>query len=727
MKNILYKIALLIPALFVLNACFDDLNTVPLSKGVITSAEVYDDPENYIKALAKLYAGLSVSGQQGPAGQADIAGIDEGFGQYLRGYWYHQELPTDEAIIGWNDQTIKDFHDQDWTSADGFTFAFYSRIFYQIPLCNEFLRETEGSKLDERGVDEALRAEIKRYRAEARFLRALSYWHALDIFRNVPFVTEDDGIGAFLPEQTNGPELFSFLESELKAIDADLAAPRTNPYGRADQAAAWMLLAKLYLNAEVYTGTARNADCLTYCEKILDAGYILDPVYQNVFLADNHNSEEIIFPATFDGVNTRTWGGMTFVIRAGIGGSMDPVESGVSSGWGGTRTTKEFVQKFPEDIGGIIVEPVFTGPASKVYVAGTFQGWVPGDAQNVLTKSPETGLYEGHKYFADANTEILITTLPTLSNALGDDGADGTLEAGGANIIVAEPGLYFIEVDLTNKTYVIEKRAWGIAGDATAGGWSVDEKMSWDEDLKAMKVDINLTQGAIKFRSNDSWDVNLGDTGADAKLEYDGDDIQIEESGLFEITLYLNKLDYSYGIKNKSFDSRGFIYSDGQNLDIDDVAIFTEGYAINKFKNVTSDGTQGSDTDFPDTDFPMFRLADVYLMASEAILRDGGNKQQALDYFNAVRSRAYGGYGGEISLDDLDLDMILDERARELYWECHRRTDLIRFGKFTNDLYLWAWKGGVKEGAAVEDFRILFPIPSADLGANPNLEQNEGY
>jgi hypothetical protein len=125
----------------------------------------------------------------------------------------------------------------------------------------------------------------------------------------------------------------------------------------------------------------------------------------------------------------------------------------------------------------------------------------------------------------------------------------------------------------------------------------------------------------------------------------------------------------------------------------------------------------------------MFRLADVYLMASEAILRGaaGASKSKAVEYFNAVRTRAYTGTAGNITESDLNLDLLLDERGRELYWECHRRTDLVRFNKFTSGDYLWAWKGGVSGGQAVNSKYNVFPIPSADLSANPNLKQNPGY
>ncbi|MFN2396513.1 MAG: RagB/SusD family nutrient uptake outer membrane protein, partial [Bacteroidales bacterium] len=138
-----------------------DLDTRPLDDNEITAADVFDDPAAYREFLAKLYAGLAVSGQQGPAGMADISGIDEGFGQYLRGYWYHQVLTTDEAVIGWDDQTIKDFIYHAWGASDVFVTAMYYRIFYQISLANEYIRETTDAKLNERGVSGTLRDQIE--------------------------------------------------------------------------------------------------------------------------------------------------------------------------------------------------------------------------------------------------------------------------------------------------------------------------------------------------------------------------------------------------------------------------------------------------------------------------------------------------------------------------------------------------------------------------------------
>ena len=711
-----------------LNSCFNDLDTIPLDEDVITSSVVYDNPQAYRQVLAKLYAGLAVSGQQGPAGQSDIEGIDEGFGQYLRGYWYHQELPTDEALVGWNDQTIADFHNQSWSEDDGFIFAFYSRIFYQIALCNEFLRETTEEKVNARGADANLLEQVRGYRAEARFLRSLSYWHALDLFRNVPFVTEEDAVGSFFPEQIQAADLFNYIESELLAIESEIVPPRTNEYARADQAAVWTLLAKLYLNAEQYTGTQRYADCADYCARVVNAGYSLDPEYQHVFLADNHNSEEIIFPIAFDGVNTRTWGGMTFIIRAGIGGNMNPNESGVVSGWGGTRTTRQLVELFPEP-GGIIVAANEGNTRSfpKVYVPGAYQGWDAGNTETSLSSINSDRIYEGYKFFAEDNSPFIFTRVPSFSLSLGDNDGDGTLEMNGDTIRAGEAGLYRIEVDLNNNTYSLLRTEWGVLGSATANGWDSDIDMTWNEEEEAMEAFLDLNAGELKFRVNDDWAINLGQNMGDSVLTQDGDNVIIENDGSYHLLLYLDKPDYTYELRLTSFDDRGIFFSEGQNIDIVDVSLFTDGYAVQKFKNVTSDGQPGSDTDFPDTDFPMFRLGDVLLMGSEALLRSGGDRNLALDYINQVRTRAFGSAAGNISDEELTLDFILDERGRELYWECQRRTDLIRFGKFSNTDFRWAWKGGVIEGRAVEQFRDVFPIPSSELGANPNLQQNTGY
>ena len=165
--------------------------------------------------------------------------------------------------------------------------------------------------------------------------------------------------------------------------------------------------------------------------------------------------------------------------------------------------------------------------------------------------------------------------------------------------------------------------------------------------------------------------------------------------------------------------------------DITNVGTFTEGVGVTKFKNISSDGSEAPNAHptFVSTDFPVFRLGDAYLMYAEAVVRggSGGDLATAVSYVNALRQRAFGDASGNIASGELTLDFILDERGRELYWEGHRRTDLVRFGQFTNGSYVWEWKGNVQAGTTVDSYRNLYPIPSNDLNANPNLIQNDGY
>ncbi len=730
-KNLKITIVGVFAVLLAFTSCTKDLDTVPLDPDVVTSASVYKDPASYKQVLAKLYAGLAVSGQQGPSGMGDLSGLDEGFGQYLRAYWYAQELPTDEAIIAWNDGNLRDYHEQDWSASNEFVTNLYYRVFYQISLCNEFLRQSTDAMMDKRGISATDQTTIHEYRAEARFLRALSYWHALDLFGNVPFVTEKDRVGAFFPKQTDRKDLFNYVESELLDIEDKLPAPQANEYGRADQAADWMLLTKLYLNAEVYTGTPRYSDVITYTSKVINAGYTLDPNYQDLFLADNDQAQGVIFPITFDGVHTKTWGGTTFIIHASVGGSMNPADFGIDGGWAGLRTTKQFVGKFIniDNLKSATVNTRVNSNYPLIYVPGSYQGWNPGDTTTVLASVNSDNNYEGYLWFPDANTEFKISFYPNWDYNFGDNGADGTLDQSGDNIKVADAGYYKINVDTTAHTYSLLKTDWGIIGDATADGWNSDQNMTYDTVNGAWTAILELNAGAIKFRANDAWDLNYGDNGGDGILEEGGANIPIPEAGKYKITLKLGTPDYTYSVEKYASDSRGMFYTDGQSLEINDVFEFTNGYAMTKFKNVTSTGQTGQDQTFVDTDFPTFRLADAYLMYAEATLRggSGGDLTTALGYVNAIRERAYGDNSSDITSDQLTLDFILDERARELYWEGDRRTDLIRFGKFSNSDYVWAWKGNVKEGKSTDSKYDLYPIPASDIGANPNLTQNPGY
>ena len=183
---------------------------------------------------------------------------------------------------------------------------------------------------------------------------------------------------------------------------------------------------------------------------------------------------------------------------------------------------------------------------------------------------------------------------------------------------------------------------------------------------------------------------------------------------------------------NYSDDDRyAILYQGFSHPSIDDNNDFTQGTQVLKFREYDSNGT-ATTTSFANTDFPVFRLADIYLMYAEAVLRGGtsGTRAQALAYINAIRDRAEGSSGFtdlEITDTNLTLSFILEERARELFWEGTRRTDLVRFGNLVSSNYLWQWKGGLKAGQGVDSHYNYYPLPSTELAANPNLVQNTGY
>jgi hypothetical protein len=502
-----------------MTACVGDLDVTPIDPRVQTAAAVYTTTESYKQGLAKCYAAFALTGQIGPAAPAgsngaDVAGVDEGFSDFIRSLWNLNELTTDEAVWtypGDANGTIFNLHYNTWQPTDNIPEALFARIMNVAVLTNEFIRVT-SAKLDD--------PDIKKFHAEARFLRALAYYYGIDLYANMPFITEADLPGAFFPPQKSRAELFAYVESELLAIKPDMGEARFE-YGRADKGACAMLLAKLYLNAKVYIGQEKYTEAITQLNEVINASYSLAPKYLNNFLADNNTSPEIIFAQLFDGQKSQAYDGVNVMIYGNAG----------NGGWSGLRTTSAFVNKFSDN--------------------------------------------------------------PTEARAL--------------------------------------------------------------------------------FATN------------------------------------------------------------GQTLEIDEVNQSKQGYGVFKFRNVTSNGTPGSNSGFQDTDYPMFRLADAYLMYAEAVLRggSGGDLTTALGYVNAIRTRpgdvAAGNAPGAITSGELTLDFILDERARELYWEGHRRTDLIRFDKYTGDAYLWPWKGGVKEGTSIEAKRAIFPIPASDLSTNPNLEQNTGY
>ena len=494
-------------------SCIKDLDQRPVTETDTDASVVYSTDEGRKGVLAKLYASFTIVGQEKGGGNADMASNN---GQdFLRCYFNLQEAPTDEVACTWlSGDKIEALTFMTWDSSDPWVADVYYRLYYSIALCNEFLRNVPAGTSD--------------YRDEARFLRALAYWAVLDLFGQGPFVNENMPVGAYMPEAYDAFRLFSFIESELK----DLILPsRTQvEYGRASQAAAWALLARLYLNAEVYGAGDRYTDCISTCEKIRKEGYSLESDWTKLFNADNHlRTNEIIFPFVVDATNTVTWGSTTHVVCGQVGNenNQNPANYGLDKGWGMFRV----------------------------------RGELPALFGNVTT----TG-------------------------------------------------------DSRCRFYTADSSQW--------------------------------------FTGN--------------------------------------------------IDNQG------------------EGWFSEKWSNLKDDGTAASASAESGvcTDWPMFRLADVYLMEAEAFLRGGTGitRAEALGLVNALRQRAYGDTSGDVADGDFKLDLIIDERGRELYHEAVRRTDLRRFERFTSNSYIWQWKGGTLSGRAVGDKYNIYPIPAAELSANTNLK-----
>jgi starch-binding outer membrane protein, SusD/RagB family len=535
----------IISGLFFTN-CTKDLDVTPQDPDTILSGNLGDDPENIEKFLAKIYASFNLAGQ-GPNGGDDISASDGNFFTSMRALWNLQQLPTDEAICAWGDVGIADLNTQTWSPANPFLTAMYQRLGLSITYANEFIRFVDGMEGDD----------IAKYRAEARFLRALAYYWHLDLFGNPPFTTEEDEVGSFYPEQAGSTfeegrtRVFNYIESELLAIEADLGDPGFS-YPRADKGAAWMLLSRLYLNAEVYIGEPKWDEVITYTNMVINSGaYALADNYRRNFSADNGRTDgnnEMIFAWAVDGINIQGYIGTTFIIESSSDAVYLRAEDyhGLTenTNWNGNRATVQFLN--------VMID-----------TTATYGGPVPYDTDTIFAQSPDSRVFLRSK---------LSPYIPSASSS-GD-----------------------------------------------------------------------------------------------------------------------------YGIGVYKFTAR--------NADGSQAANYNPAYAS--------------------TDYPIFRLADAYMMRAEANYRLG-NVAEAVTDINIIRARAFDG-GGQITVADLNDEFLLDERAREFYYEGQRRTDLVRFGQFTNGTYTWAWKGGVYEGTQTSTHLNVYPIPADEVAANPNIkQQNPGY
>ena len=317
-------------------SCTKDLDVTPINP----QEEQALDPDALFN---KVYASFSLTGQQGGAGKGDIPKEifdNEGMSGFYRMAWSLNEFSSDEAGWVWSDPGVPELLHHTFSASNQFSYALYYRLYFTITLCNSYLDL----------VGDAQKC------AEVRLIRALNYMYVMDMYGAGPLSTHISS--EYAPYYTRS-ELFNFCESELKACVDDLAEEGKNTYGRVDKAAAYLLLARLYLNAQVYTGTARWDDAMTYAEKVIKSSYYhLNTTgkngysaYQMLFLADNNVNGaqyEAVMPVLLDGLMTQSYDAMNFLVFSNYGETESAkVPSGTNNSWGKCARVKgKLVEKF---------------------------------------------------------------------------------------------------------------------------------------------------------------------------------------------------------------------------------------------------------------------------------------------------------------------------------------------------------------------------------------------
>ena len=343
-------------------SCVDDLNREPIDPNQITP----ESAQGYInQIMAKCYSGMAVSGQTGPDGSSDISGLDGGTSQYTRALFMLQEFTTDESKWIWPDAGVIDLNTNTWGNGNENIFGTYSRLYTHIAICNDFLRLVSGGM----DVPADMQATVEQYKLEARALRAMSYYWVLDLFGNGGYVDETTDIGV-KPVQYTRRQLYDWLVEELETLVE--AFPKNEPviYGRVGVDGVEALLARVYLNAEVYTDGQVSAwdKCSQHCENIIArhqgtgwSGTGLVPAYMYIFCGDNDEYmpggggvNEILWGIPYDSQYIQAYGGSMFLCAAGISNltmalnnaTMTASDYGMSAQWGCMHATEQFADKF---------------------------------------------------------------------------------------------------------------------------------------------------------------------------------------------------------------------------------------------------------------------------------------------------------------------------------------------------------------------------------------------
>lgn len=296
-----------------------DLDVMPNSR--LTEETVYKDKRELMNGLANVYSNTA--------------------------YWseivYKFGGTTDEMIFpargaDWKGD-LQDMYVHNFKPSNGEINARYNEISVSIATSNSLIKDIMDGPF-------ANDADSKQMIAECRFIRAFGYFLMVDYFGNVPLYNEIEYDVNNPPVQANRNDLFNFVESELKALETDL--PAKNVYGRVDRFAAKTLLAKLYLNAEVYIGSPKWGEVVTITNDIMtNSNYVLENNYKNVFAWDNYNSKELIFPLVCDSKNTKAQNiSYLFSIT-----DLTAKYGSKASGWNGAATLPTFYKAYEvEDV-----------------------------------------------------------------------------------------------------------------------------------------------------------------------------------------------------------------------------------------------------------------------------------------------------------------------------------------------------------------------------------------
>lgn len=381
-------------------SCTDDLDQRPHIG--TTSGDVFSTIDGYQSMMAKIYASFILKGDNKGGGD-DIST----FGGYelWRSYFNLQEGTTDVARFRWvSGDNLWGLCYLNWDENDGQNSDTYYRLYYTVSLCNEYLRNcADTSKFS---AEE--QAEIALYAAETRFMRAMCYEMVLDLYRQGPFVDENTPTSGVFPPAYDAAALVKFVEDEITAILPQL--PDHPQYGRAGKGAAYALLARMYLNAETYTGTPRYDDCIANCKNVMALGYTLEQDWKKLFNADNDKrTNEIIFAFISDSTEAVTWGGGTYLVCGSVGsdnGQNGP-DYGINTGWGNFRASGQFYDLFDDNDG----RRLFFTEGQDQYISNSIEDGKQGYHMYKFTNLNDAGEAASNSAADGCNTDIPVFRL----------------------------------------------------------------------------------------------------------------------------------------------------------------------------------------------------------------------------------------------------------------------------------------------------------------------------